>query len=269
MTDEEVSARFPEAKVTIDGNDVLPEAEIEFGEFVEPMYDIGIHEGGDNMWTTYRLEDYCREDCYLNIQMVTATPMNEDSILWFESNSTYDYFIDEVFPVTDNVISAGVSSLLGTVSPAGGTILSLFSAVAGGLYQDDHLEINKAVYVWEGRTIMNFAYVRYESEIDLQQQLVAVSNKFEVDVTISLDVDEYELIETGQLVPIPSLYSSRQEFQGTANRYESASRAAYVFLNYLNYPVDDVITYINVSPIEGNSFVIDIPCPRSPTYCDS
>lgn len=270
LTDEDVSTQFPDAKLAVENTNPISTNEIISDELVEPTYDIGVHEGSDNCWTTYTLTDYCRDDCYMDIQMVTAVPNNEDSPLWIESNSTYDYFEDEVYPVLDNVLSVAVSSAVGRIIDDDGisTIFDLFCASISGLAQDDELSINEIVYLWEGRTFVTFAYISFSGMDDGRQELITISNKCHMVVSISMDVEKYEETETGALLPVPARVSSDYEFVATAFNYANPDRAAFIFVKNHNYPEDDVISYLNVSPLEGQSYIINIPTPRSPIYCD-
>ena len=106
-SDAEAAVLFPEAALSLTQN-ISQQSIIGSENVAQPAYDIEGYSSDVNVWTSYRVSDYNRDDTYLNIQRIEVVPLKEASDLWLESDSTVLY--DSVsFTATQNILDIAIS----------------------------------------------------------------------------------------------------------------------------------------------------------------
>ena len=269
---EEVQEQFPEAYQAVFPTITTEDMQFSADGVAQPCFDIENVESDNILWTSYRAEDYWCDDDWLNIQRVMATPLNENSSLWIEGNSTDNYSSNSPFiSVMSNLFDIAALTTIGQISQKVATVMEIIAAVENGLRNASHVRIDSTIQRWEVQATVVFSFVRYESQTDLDQHLCVIANRCITKLGIILDVDEYTLTENGVAIPAPSLVATTIDFIHQSQHYNSNARAGYVFLhpNANPWPVNDCITRLNIARPNSNQVdSIFLPIISHPYDCN-
>lgn len=267
LSDSQVRQMFPETKndkaLALTGQTLLVTGD----NSVQPMVDAP--DSSKNTWTTYR-SSFVSNGVTYNLQRLTAQPNSSSSPL-MNVGSRKITFSNNWKAGAVNVISSVGKSILGDVLSdiTGAQIaLSFYDAVRSfvtGIDSTTEVDVPHISYTWSNVTTAAFTYVRLSTQSDDYQWLSLVSTYTQTQV--NYDIPSFTNVNGTTISP--TIIEGSRTIKAIPTNYNSSELAVTAYKTVSGGPLQNCVSYIQISGPESKSVQKIYPCyPSYPLQCE-
>ena len=270
LSQDEVYEQFPETKcdkdLSLSGQTMNQSQE----DAITPRADTP--ESSVNSWASRRLT-YKSDGIQYDIQRLIAQPISPRSPLTNIGN-------EDIYSNTNWI--AGTTNVISTIAKAGATaiveeipgaslVLTLFDAVSSfinGISTSTRVDVSRISYTWSSVTTATFMYVRRSDQTDAYQWMSMICTKTVTDVGYQSPQFSY-VASNGTWVLAPNVVQGTRTIYATPLYHASNSHAIAAYNSTLGEPLQNCVSYVQISGPESKRVVKINPCyPSLIIHCE-